>query len=448
MCMNNEISGSMILFTVHCSLFTIRPKPQTLNPKPPTPNAKPHQIRFTFEAYCHKMRFMWIWQAKQWPNFSVDALALQGAITAARVAQGRLLGLASQLQLVALSDIHIDSTTAEAVATAQIEGEILHPQSVRASVARRLGLVVAAATTKRIKMVRKNVRMDNRAPPREEATLNVIEAAVSQWQQPLTEAHIFSWHAVLFPTGRSGLKRISVGAYRTHLEPMQIVTPRVGQSDIVHYEAPASSDVPMEMRLLIDWFNQSEGHIDGFSRAAIAHLWIEAIHPFEDGNGRIGRALSDLALAQDAKSPHHLFSLSHQLLAKRTDYYDKLQVATGKGSLNATAWVQWFIGRIEDACNHSMQQIETTLNKTRYWVRLTDMHPAMTTQQRKVLAKLIDAQPNDFEGGLSTEKYVAITGLSRATAYREISQLFECGLLTKTGQGKATRYQLVVDGWR
>ena len=384
---------------------------------------------------------MWIWQAKQWPNFSVDAGALQGAITAARVAQGRLLGLASQLQLVALSDIHIDSTAAEALATAQIEGEILHPQSVRASAARRLGL---AAAKKPKKPTRKNVRLDNRAPPREEATLDVIEAAVSQWQEKLTKEHLFSWHAALFPTGRSGLTRIAIGAYRTHREPMQIVTPRVGKSDIVHYEAPASRNVAAEMRALTAWFNSSQGSVDGLVRAALAHLWIEAIHPFEDGNGRIGRALSDLALAQDAQSPHHLFSLSHQLLAKRTDYYDQLQAATGKGSLNATPWVQWFIARVEDACNHSVQQIEVALSKTRYWATLYEQHPAMTASQRKVLGKLRDVQPDDFEGGLSTEKYVAISGLSRATAYREISQLLELGLLSKTGQGKATRYQLVM----
>jgi Fic family protein len=383
---------------------------------------------------------MWIWQAKYWPNFSVDAGALQGAVTAARLAQGRLLGLASQLQLVTLTDIHIDSITAEAIATAQIEGEILHLQSVRASVARRLALTTATKHAK--KTTRKNVRLDNRAPPREEATLDVIEAAVSQWQQPLTEAHLFSWHAVLFPTGRSGMMPISVGAYRAHQEPMQIVTPGIGKADIVHYEAPASAAVAAEMRKLIAWFNQRESHVDGLVRAAIAHLWIEAIHPFEDGNGRIGRALSDLAIAQDACSQHHLFSLSQQLLAKRADYYRELQAVTGSASLDATRWVQWFIGRIEDACHHSVQKIETALNKTRYWVALYDQHPNMTATQRKVLSKLIDVHPEAFEGGLSTEKYVAITGLSRATAYREISQLFALGLLAKTGQGKATRYQL------
>jgi Fic family protein len=391
------------------------------------------------------MRFMWIWQAKQWPNFQCDAQALQPAIAAARTAQGRMLGIASQLQLVELSSMQISGTVAEALATAQIEGEVLHPQSVRASAVRRLGLLQALPAKKpTTKPARKNFKQDHRAPPREEATLDVLEAAVSQWQQPLSEAQLFSWHAMLFPTGYSGMSRIAVGAYRTHAEPMQIVTPQIGKEDIVHYQAPPSADVPVHMHKLIAWFNQSQGQIDGLVRAAVAHLWLEAIHPFEDGNGRIGRALSDLALAQDAQSSQRLFSLSQQLLERRSEYYDQLQAATGKGSLNVTAWVQWFAKRMQAACEHSVAQMHTALGKTRYWAQVQTSHPHITASQRKVLGKLFDAQPGGFKGGLSTEKYVAITSLSRATAYRELTQLLAAGLLVKTGQGKATRYALLV----
>jgi Fic family protein len=386
---------------------------------------------------------MWIWQAKQWPNFQCDAQALQPAIASARTAQGRMLGMASHLQLVELSDLHISGLSAEAIATAQIEGEVLHPQSVRASAARRLGLVQAVpAKTPNAKPARKNFKVDHRAPPREEATLDVLQAAVSQWQQPLTEAQIFSWHAMLFPTGHSGMARIPVGAYRTHAEPMQIVTPQIGKEDIVHYEAPPSADVSAHMHKLIAWFNQNQGQIDGLARAAVAHLWLEAIHPFEDGNGRIGRALSDLALAQDAHSSQRLFSLSHQLLERRSEYYEQLQAATGKGSLNVTAWVQWFAQRMQVACEHSVQLMQTALSKTRYWAQVQAGYQHITASQRKVLGKLFDALPGGFDGGLSTEKYVAITGLSRATAYRELTQLLAAGLLVKTGQGKATRYAL------
>jgi Fic family protein len=354
-----------------------------------------------------------------------------------------MLGIASQLQLVELSDMQINGMSAEALATAQIEGEVLHPQSVRASAARRLGLARdVKPKTVTVKPVRRNFKLDHRAPPREEATLDVLQAAVSQWQQPLKQGQLFSWHAMLFPTGYSGMSLIRVGEYRTHAEPMQIVTPQIGKEDIVHFQAPPSQEVPANMHKLISWFNQSQGQIDGLVRTAVAHLWLEAIHPFEDGNGRIGRALSDLALAQDAQSEQRLFSLSHQLLERRAEYYDQLQAATGKGSLNVTPWVQWFVQRMQAACEHSVQQMQMALGKTRYWAQVQASHPHITASQRKVLNKLFDAQPGGFDGGLSTEKYVAITSLSRATAYRELTQLLATGLLVKTGQGKATRYAL------
>ena len=168
-------------------------------------------------------------------------------------------------------------------------------------------------------------------------------------------------------------------------------------------------------------------------------MWIEAIHPFEDGNGRIGSALSNLALAQDAQSSQHLFSLSHQLLAHRSDYYDQLQAATSKSSLNVTVWVQWFVQRLQGACEHSVQQMQGAVTKTRFWQQVRSAHPTISAGQQKVLAKLFDAL-EDFSGGMSTEKYVAITGLSRATAYRELTMLTGLGLLLKCGQGRGTWY--------
>ena len=383
---------------------------------------------------------MWIWQAKKWPNFEFDAQALQPAIAAARMAQGRMLGMASQLQLIDLTDLNISGLAFEALATAQIEGEVLHPQSVRQSAARRLGLTIAAKTiTPSAKPARKNFKVDNAATPREEATLDVIQAAVSQYQQPLTEAQLLGWHASLFP-GR--FNRFTVGAYRSHDEPMQIVTPQLGKNDIIHYEAPPSKDVLANVQQLVAWFNSSQRQIDGIARAAVAHLWLEAIHPFEDGNGRIGRALSDLALAQDTQSSQHLFSLSHQLLAHRGEYYAQLQAATSKGSLNVTPWVRWFVQRVQGACEHSVQQMQGAVSKTHFWQRVRSVHPDISAGQQKVMAKLFDADAG-FSDGMSTEKYVAITGLSRATAYRELTVLINLGLLQKSGQGRATRYQLV-----
>lgn len=374
---------------------------------------------------------MWIWQARDWPHFRFDAQTLQPALAAARQAQGRMLGVASSLLLVELGELQLSGWAAEALATAQIEGEVLQVNSVRESAARRLGLVPAG-----------RVPQDART----EATLDVMQAALAQWAQPLTHEHLLGWHAALFPTGRSGVTRIATGQYRTHPEPMQIVTPRMGKPDLVHYQAPESKDIPAAMGQLIDWFNQSREHTDALVRAAVVHLWFEAVHPFEDGNGRIGRALSEMALAQDARSNQRLFSLSHQLWLDRSAYYAQLQAATSQSDeahMDVTAWVQWFVRCIEKACLASLTQMQTALAKNRYWGAVNETHADLSASQRKVLNKLFDAQPEGFAGGMSTEKYVAITGVSRATAYRELTALAETGLLIKTGQGRGTRYSLV-----
>ena len=180
-------------------------------------------------------------------------------------------------------------------------------------------------------------------------------------------------------------------------------------------------------------------------RAALAHLWLEAIHPFEDGNGRIGRALSELALAQDMRSGQRLFSLSQQMWLDREGYYDQLQQATGHGKLDVTPWVVWFVACVENACLATLEQITAARAKTGFWARLHSDHPHLTPSQRKVLNKLFDAGPDGYEGGMSTEKYVAITGVSRATAYRELTQMVEGGLLDRLGQGRGTRYRLRAD---
>lgn len=344
-----------------------------------------------------------------------------------------MLGLASSLQLVDLGELQLSGWAQEAVATAQIEGEVLQGNSVRASAARRLGLPDASSLAR---------------DARTEATLDVLQAAVSQWQRPLTQEDLFAWHAALFPTGRSGITRITTGAYRTHAEPMQIVTPRLGKPDLVHYQAPASAEVLAHMQQLLQWFNDSSGSgaaAEGLVRAAIAHLWFEAIHPFEDGNGRIGRALVELALAQDMQSGERLFSLSQQLWVDRAGYYTQLQAATAQSTVDVTAWVLWFVGCVEKACRAALGQMQTALTRNRYWAKVNTAHPGLTPTQRKALARLFDAQPDGFVGGMSTEKYVNLTGTSRATAYRELTQLAELGLLEKTGLGRGTRYQLVVE---
>ena len=373
---------------------------------------------------------MHLWQSPGFPGLTWDANALTAPLANARVAEGRMLGLAGSLGLVDLAELQLSGWSQEAVATAQIEGELLQLNSVRASAARRLGMPHASTAPR---------------DARSEATLDVLEAALAQWDRKLAEEDLFAWHAALFPTGRSGLTRITTGAWRTHAEPMQIVTPRLGKPDVVHYEAPRSVDVARHMRLLLEWFNVvSVNHrIDGLVRSAVAHLWFEAIHPFEDGNGRIGRAVAELALAQDMRSNQRLFSISSQIAQDRAGYYAQLQAATGQSSLDITPWVKWFTERFHAACDAATGQMQTALARNRYWGRVNGEHPGLTASQRKALDRLLAALPEGFAGGMSTEKYVNLTGASRATAYRELTQLAEYGLLEKSGQGRATRYTLV-----
>lgn len=379
------------------------------------------------EAKILKIRFMYLWQSPQWPAFQVDLAALQPTLAAARYAQGRAMGLASHLRLVDLGDLQLQGWADEAMATAQIEGEVLQVNSVRASAARRLGLQGA-------KVMERDART--------EATLDVLQAVIELCHQPLTHDTLHGLQAALFPNGRSGVHTIRTGAYRDHAEPMQIVTPRLGKPDIVHYQAPDSADVPAHMTQLIDWFNSSLGKTDGLVRAALAHLWLEAIHPFEDGNGRVGRALVEMALAQDLKTDKRLWSLSQQMWLDRAGYYAQLQSATGQANLDVTPWVRWFVGCVHLAADATWEHMQTALRKTRFWAELREQHPSLTPSQTKAINKLYDVGPDGFANGISTEKYVNLCRVSRATAYRELTALCEMGVLVQTGVGRGTRYQL------
>lgn len=373
------------------------------------------------------MRFMYLWQSTQWPEFQVDLAVLQPVLAAARYAQGRAMGLASHLQLMDLGALQLQGWAEEAIATAQIEGEILQVNSVRASAARRLGLQDAKALER---------------DARTEATLDVLQAAIQQSHQTLTHETLHSWQAALFPTGRSGIQKIRTGAYRDHAEPMQIVTPRLGKPDIVHYQAPDSADVQAQMTRLVDWFNGSLHQTDGLVRAALAHLWFEAIHPFEDGNGRVGRALVEMALAQDLKTDKRLWSLSQQMWLDRSGYYAQLQAATGQASMDVTPWVQWFAGCVHKAADATWENMQAAMRKTRFWEALREQHPQLTPTQTKAINKLYDVGPDGFVNGISTEKYVNLCRVSRATAYRELRALCEMGVLVQTGAGRGTRYKL------
>ena len=377
------------------------------------------------DAQIGMMRTMYLWQSPQWPTFQVDLAALQSALSAARYAQGRAMGLASHLQLMDLGTLQLQGWAEEAMATAQIEGEVLQLGSVRASAARRLGLADARALER---------------DARTEATLDVLQAAMAQSRGPLGHETLHGWQAALFPTGRSGMQPIRTGAYRDHAEPMQIVTPRLGKPDIVHYQAPDSADVHDQMEQLIACFNHSQDQMDGLVRAALAHLWFEAIHPYEDGNGRVGRALVEMALAQDLKTDQRLWSLSQQMWLDRAGYYAQLEQATGRADLNVTPWVLWFVGCVHKAADATWQHMQAATQKTRFWAELRAKHPQITPTQAKAINKLYDAGPDSFASGMRTEKYVNLCGVSRATAYRELTALCDMGVLVQTGVGRGTGY--------
>lgn len=370
---------------------------------------------------------MYIWQSSKWPHWEVDLGAVQAALSKTRYAQGRAMGMANHIQLMDYGELQLKGWSEEAMATAQIEGEILQLNSVKASAARRLGLTGA-----------KLVERDERT----EATMNLLESVMADSQQALTHDHFFIWHAALFPTGRSGLQRIRTGAYRDHVEPMQIVTPRIGKPDVVHYQAPNSKDVAAQMEQLIAWFNQSRVGTDGLVRAALAHLWFEAIHPFEDGNGRLGRALVEIALAQDLQTKHRLWSLSHQIWLDRSAYYAELENATGRAQMDVTAWVKWFVGCIQKAADAAYLSMQTAVRKTQFWGLVREQYPNLNANQSKAINKLYDAGPEGFKAGLSTQKYVHLCSVSRTTAYRELIAMRDMGLLEQVGEGRATGYKL------
>ena len=376
----------------------------------------------------------YIWQQKGWPGLDVNAAALASPISLARREQGKVLGLFRAIGLPAEADVMREIWTEEAVATAAIEGEKLDLGAVRSSVMRRLGLGDEPGAR-----VSRSV----------DGLLDVMQDATISYREKLDDDRLCRWQAALFPSATSGLRRIKVGAYRDHNDPMQIVSGPIGKEK-VRYEAPPSSKVPEEMRRFITWWEESrpDRHrtdvLDGITRAAIAHLWFETIHPFEDGNGRIGRALIDMALAQDADAPQRLFSMSRQLMADRNAYYDNLNAAQ-LGSLDVTRWVSFFIEEFRLACITSQQVVEAAIEKNRFWA--AHSHHTLNDRQRKVVQRMLDAGSGGFEGGMSAEKYARLTHSSKATATRDLRELLEARVFVTSGQGRGTRYWVNLPHW-
>jgi len=375
----------------------------------------------------------YIWQRADWPQLHFDLAAASPALLRARELQGRVHGMARAIGLPELQSIERELWTDEAMATAAIEGEKLELAAVRSSVLRHLGAPDTGPFSRHV-----------------DGLIEVMHDATTGFDQPLDADRLCRWQSSLFPGGTAGIRRIAVGRFRDHEDPMQIVSGLPGK-EVVHYTAPPSSTVPREMEAFLNWFaatcpqpNQPPA-LDGIARAAVAHLWFETIHPFEDGNGRIGRAIADMVLAQDLGAPTRLYSLSRQMLADRRGYYDALASAQ-IGGTDVTGFVQWFAEAFGHACTRSMEVIQATLEKSRFWS--THASSDLNERQRQLLRRLLDAGDGGFLGGLNVDKYLKMSKTSKATATRDLSDLVQRGLLHTTGQGKALRYYLSVPGWK
>ncbi|MFA5927933.1 MAG: Fic family protein [Candidatus Margulisiibacteriota bacterium] len=364
----------------------------------------------------------YIWQSNSWPNFSWDNSVLLAPLSECRLKQGRLLAKISSLGFTNEQQAQMDILLEEAVTTSAIEGEKLDRNSVRSSIARKVGLPSAGLPADR----------------NTDGLIDVLLDATQNHDKELTKERLWAWHAALFPTGYSGLQKIEVARWRGEY-PMKVVSGIIGREKI-HYEAVPYDKVDLEMERFIQWWRNSR-EIDGIIRAAVAHFWFITIHPFEDGNGRIARALTDMALTQDDKQSMRYYSLSSQINAERGAYYDILE-SSQKGDTDLTKWLLWFLGCFSRGIDTSEKQMSLVLEKASFWFKHSQTQ--LSDRQRKVLNKLLDAGKGGFLGSLTNRKYAAITRVSRQTATRELQYLVDSGVIKQNkGKGRSVSYDLL-----
>jgi Fic family protein len=365
----------------------------------------------------------YIHEVDGWPTLEWDGKRVAEPLAAVSRRQGRFAGRMEDLGFTLRAEAVLETLTEDVLKSSEIEGEILDKDQVRSSIARRLGMDVGALTP-----ADRNV----------EGIVEMMLDATQNFQAPLTIDRLFGWHAALFPTGRSGMNKIIVGAWRNEASgPMQVVSGPIGR-ERVHYEAPAADRLDAEMAEFLDWFN-SDAPIDPVLKAAVAHLWFITIHPFDDGNGRIARAIADMALARSENSAQRFYSMSAQIRIERTAYYDILE-ATQKGELDITHWLLWFLACLDRAFDGAELILANVLRKARFWKALEGQ--ALNARQRKVLNRMLEG----FEGKLTNAKWAALTKASSDTALRDIRDLVERGILVKdAGGGRSTRYSLMGD---
>jgi len=365
----------------------------------------------------------YIWERKNWFDFKYDEATLLKPLSGLRVLQGKLLGRAATLDIKLETEAHAVVLVEEAMRTTEIEGQKFNRDAVRSSVAVRLGLP-------------KGVGAQNRNI---DGLVDVLLDAVRFHDKPLILKRINGWHAALFPSGYSGLKEIKVGRLRGN-EPMQIVSGPVGKEK-VHFEALSKKRLDDEMRLFLKWWYSSLGNMDGILRAATAHLRFVTIHPYEDGNGRLARALTDMALAQDEKLNIRFYSVSSQIMRSRDQYY-KILEDVQRCRLDATQWYLWFIQCVSASIEHSQDIIANVFRRVDFWNKHAQTE--LNERQKKVLSRILEAGPGKFIGGLTTRKYVSIVKVSRATAFREIADMLDKKILRQLpGKGRSVHYDLI-----
>lgn len=360
---------------------------------------------------------MWIWQQSAWPNFYWDHSVIAPMLREAHFNQGLLLG---RMGLENQQQATLDTLLANIVHSSAIEGEKLNAFSVRSSLANKLGI------------------KEEQQYPTTEQTNGLAEMmvdAITKLEEPLTLERVFKWHLLLFPTGYTLFNPVQGGVLRGDT-PMQVVSGRIDKPT-VHFEAPPRHILETELQHFIRWFNdsRSDAELDPLLRAAITHLWFVTLHPLDDGNGRITRLLTDLALAQGEKLSIRFYAMSVSILAKKKLYYEILEQAQ-KGEMDITPWLVWFMATLNDALLSSMRMIEQTVAKTNFWRNVDQTK--LSTEQVRVLNRLLDG---DFESGINSSQYQKVAKVSRATATRHLAYLVELGCLSKTDAGgRSTRY--------
>lgn len=362
----------------------------------------------------------YIHETPAWPEFRWDSEILASPLAAVRHKQGRLLGKMESLGFDLKAEASLTILTSDVVKTSAIEGELLDPDQVRSSIALRLGLDVGGLP---------------KASRHVEGIVEMMLDATQNYTDKLSEERFFAWHAALFPTGRSGMSRIAVGLWRRpEAGPMQVVSGPFGHEK-VHFKAPDAKRLKSEMKRFIKWFNGPLS-MDPVLKAGVAHFWFVTIHPFEDGNGRIARAIADMALARADDTKDRFYSMSSQIEAERKEYYQQLENAQ-RGDLDITRWLSWFLECLERAIDGAEHGLGSVLNKARVWQSIN--HEPVNERQKLVINRLL----NDFEGFLTNAKYAKLAKCSSDTALRDIQELLGRGiLLQNAGGGRSTSYRL------